>query len=346
MEVTNTNAASQNLGYSDEELERLCTVSSRFETGGAPWATWESENTSFGKTFREWAYYPKSLPLFINSDHGVHWESRCWPNEINNKYTTFFTWNSKKNDLMRENHKKKSYYVPHPWVNYRKKHFPVLPNSRSGTLVFFPHSNATTTPVYKDIDKYITDIKTLPEKHQPVVICLMEHDIHKGLHKKLRKYNIPLVTVGAVNSQSFVDRFYSLAYQFRYTSSPNIGSHTYYILEAGVPFFLFGACPEYQIKGSDAVKDGKQNLSDYGDEEDIREFLKIKTLLSAVVDEVTNEQYILASKYLGLDSRLSGLEAMLILWRELLLHIDEVALMYFKQLYRLLIKLKLSIKAR
>lgn len=340
MASTNINESSHHLGYSDQQLENLCTVSLRFEAGITPWATWESENTSFGKTFREWARYPKVFPLFFSSDHGVHWESRCWPNEINSKYNTFFTWNSKKCELMRENHQKKSYHVPHPWVSYRKKHYPKLPNKRSGTLVFFPHSNAKTTPVYEDIDKYISDIKSLPQKHQPVVICLMAHDIEKKLHKKLRRYDIPLVTVGAVNSQSFVDRFYSLIYQFKYTSSPNIGSHTFYILEAGVPFFLFGPYPEYHIKGSDAVEDGKQNLRDYGDEEDIINFSKIKSLLSLPVDEVTTEQSVMTSKYLGLNSKMTRAKAMLILWKTLFLHVDDLVLIYLKRFNRVLSKLK------
>ena len=316
------------------------------ESGRSPWAAWESENSSFGKTLREWANYPAVFPLYICSDHGVHWESRCWPNETESKYRTFFTWHKKKNELMRKKYGKDSYHVPHPWIFYRRKHFPNLPMHRSGTLVFFAHSNSTTTPVYEDLDKYINDLKSLPEKYQPVVICLSFHDIQKGFHKELRRYGIPLVTAGTTNSQKFVDRFYSLIYQFRFSSSPNVGSHTFYIIEAGVPFFLYGPYPEYHIKGSKFVKDGKQDLRDYGDEEDLLNFARLKELLFSPQDEVTPEQYALVSKYLGMDSKITRLKASLILWRELFLHANEVITAYAKLLRRAASKIKSLLSSR
>lgn len=315
-------------GYSNEELERLGSVHGRFETGIAPWAAWESENSSFGKTFREWAFYPKIFPLYLSSDHGVHWESRCWPNETDSPFKTFFTWNKKKSNLLQKNFGKVSYHVPHPWIFYRKKHFSRIPSDRQGTLVFYAHSNDTTTPVYKDLDQYIGDLKALPDKYQPIVICLSVHDIKKGLHKDLRKYDVPLVTAGTTNSQNFVDRFYSLLYQFRFATSSNVGSHTFYILEAGIPFFLYGPHPEFQIKGSQFVQDGTQNLHDYGDDEDIAEFAKLKELLSSPVDEVTPQQYSSVSKYLGLDSEATRLRASLIVWAGLFWHLPELMATY------------------
>lgn len=317
MDITDKNLESTtaHIGYSDEKLELLSNAESRFERGIAPWATWESENSSFGKTFRKWANYPAVLPLYICSDHGVNWGSRCWPNETENRFATYFTWNKKKNDLMRKNHGKNSYHVPHPWVFYRKKYFPVLPKHRSGTLVFYAHSNSMTTPVYDDLDKYINDLKTLPEKYQPIVICIMADDIKKGLHKELRKYQLPLVTAGNLSSKNFVDRFYSLIYQFRYSSSANIGSHTYYIVEAGVPFFIYGPYPEYHIRGSKFVKDGKQDLRDYGDDEDFLNYSRLKELLSSQKDEITPEQYSLVSKHLGMDSEVTRFKGALILWQ-------------------------------
>ncbi len=194
-------------GYSDEQLELLCKVTDRHELGIAPWATWESENRSLGKSFRLWANYPRILPLYFCSDHGVQWGTRCLPNETGNRYTTFFTWNKKKSDLMRKDHGKNAYHVPHPWVFYRKKYFPILPQNRLGTLVFFTHSNVTATPVINDLDGYINELKSLPEKYQPIVICLGDHDVKQGLHKELRKYkNVTdaIYTTGKIIKGTFV----------------------------------------------------------------------------------------------------------------------------------------------
>ncbi|MEX1199309.1 MAG: hypothetical protein WEB02_00845 [Methylophaga sp.] len=339
MEKTITEAQGIHEGYSDEELEMLSKLSSTFDAGFSPWATWESENSSFGKTFREWAYFPRVLPICAASDHGVHWGATCWPNEIDNPYKAFFTWNKKKHDLMKKNHGKKSYHIPHPWVHYRKKYYPTLPENRKGTLVFFAHSNATTSPKYSDLDEYINDLKSLPDMYQPVVLCLSFHDIQKGLHKRLRKYELPLVTAGTTNSQNFVDRFYLMISQFRFSSSPNIGSHTFYLLEAGIPFFLFGPYPEYHIKGSKAVNDGKQNLSDYGDDDDIENFVQFKALLSTRTDKVTEEQRSIVSQYLGINSEISRKKASWILWRELFLNLDKVPIMYLTKFAKVVKKL-------
>jgi hypothetical protein len=326
-------------GYSDEELEALSKLFCKLDAGLSPWATWESENSSFGKTLREWACFPKFLPICIASDHGVHWGATCWPNELNNRYQAFFTWNKKKNDLMRNRHGKRSYHVPHPWVYYRKKYYPTPLESRKGTLVFYAHSNTTTVPKYKDLDGYISELKALPEKYQPVVICLSFHDIEKGLHKVLREYGLPLVTAGTTNSQNFVDRFYSTITQFRFSSSSNIGSHTFYVLEAGIPFFLLGPYPEYHINGSKAVKDGKQNLLDYGDREDIENLEQFKQLLSTKTDTVTEEQSIFVSNYLGLNAGTTRREAFGIMWREFFLNLGKVLPLYMNKIIRVVNKL-------
>ena len=331
-------------GFSDEKLEALSQVHSKFETGMAPWASHESESSSFGKTFRAWAHFPNFLPLYICSDHGVHWESKCWPNETQSPYKVYFTWNKKKNDLMKRVHQKKSCHVPHPWVFYRKKYFKLPQTQRRGTLVYFPHSNDTTSPVFDDLDRYINGLKSLPDKYQPVVICLSYADVEKGEHKKLRKYNIPLVTAGAMRSQDFVNRFYSLLGNFRFSSSANIGSHTYYAIEAGVSFLLYGEYPEYLIKGSIAVPDGRLNLQDYGDNDDIAEFTRMKILFSAENDQVTTEQYAIVSKYLGLDSGMTRWKASLILWRELFLHLDELVWVYIRRIVGVILRLILPAK--
>jgi hypothetical protein len=321
-------------GFSDEKLEQL-SRHSLFERGLTPWATWESENSSLGKTFRKWACYPSALPLCFCSDHGVHWESRCWPNEVDSPYETFFTWNKKKSIAMKLEHGKSSYYVPHPWVFYRKKYYGNPPPIRSGTLVYYAHSNSLSNPTYKNLDDYMASLVRLPEKYQPICLCVSFHDIEKGTHKKLRKYGIPIVTAGSTGARDFVDRFYSLIYQFRYATSPNIGSHTYYVLEAGVPFFVFGDHPEYHLKGSDAVPDGPLNLKDYGDDDDIERLEHLRLLLSQRVDTVTEEQRTIVSEYLGLDSDMTRIQAAKILWGAFAFNAVQVLQLYVTSFWRL-----------
>lgn len=320
-------------GFSDEKLERL-SQNTLSERGLTPWAAWESENSSFGKTFRKWVRYPSFLPLCFSSDHGVHWESRCWPNEVGSPYSTFFTWNKKKAVKMKVEHGKNAVHVPHPWVYYRRKYFSNFPCKPAGTLVFYAHSNATTTPLYKDLDGYMCALAQLPEKYQPITICMSFHDIEKGLHKKIRKYGFPIVTAGSTAAKMFVDRFYSLIHQFRYATSPNIGSHTYYIIEAGIPFFLFGEHPVVNIKGSNAVSDGLMDLRDYGDDDDIERLEYLRYLLSQQHDVVTEDQRRVIGEYLGLDSGISRLTALLIIVLSLIFNLPKVVGLYFNYIYK------------
>jgi hypothetical protein len=329
------------LGFSDDLLSTLCAPPRRRQRGLAPWATWESENASLGKTFREWARFPKFLPIFICSDHGVHWESRCWENEIDSKYSTFFTWNFKKSLKMRDLHGKNSFHVTHPWVHYRKKKFGDPQIERSGTLVYFPHSNSTTSPTFKDLDLYITQLLRLPSKFHPVVLCLMSHDVEKGLHKNLRHYGIPIVTAGNTSSANFVDNFYSLLYQFKYATSPAslpLGSHAYYVLEAGIPFFLFGEGISYSIAGSISVKDGDLDLNDYGDSEDINRMLNFKASLILPRDEVSEAQRRTTEDYLGVTAQMSRIFAAWLLWKSLFTNLGEFAGLYLKEIRSLLQK--------
>lgn len=323
-------------GFSDDELLRLSHLQRRTEAGYAPWASWEVENSSFGRTLREWAGYPSWLPLCASADHGVHWESRCWPNELESPYRLFLTWNGKKARLMNERHGKTALHIPHPWLAYRKKHYPELDPERNGTVVFFTHSNATTTPVFESLDAYMQSLRDLPACFHPVVICLSFHDVLKGMHRTLRPYGFPIVTAGTTNAQCFVDRFYRIARRFRYACSPTIGSHSFYLAEAGVAFFLHGPAPTYVIKGSRAVRDGEQDLRDYGDDEDIERFMMLRRLFSEPFDTVSAAQSEAVGRYLGEDADTDAGQLQSALWQSLCRNVPRVGSLYLANAGRLL----------
>lgn len=323
-------------GFSDDELLLLSHLQRRTEAGYAPWASWEVENSSFGRTLREWADYPSWLPLCASADHGVHWESRCWPNEIESPYQLFLTWNGKKARLMRERHGKAALHIPHPWLAYRRKHYPELDPARHGTVVYFTHSNSTTTPVFKSLDVYIQSLRDLPAHFYPVVICLSFHDVLKGTHRMLRPYGFPIVTAGTTNAQCFVDRFYRIARNFRYACSPTIGSHSFYLAEAGVPFFLYGPAPTYVIKGSRAVCDGEQDLRDYGDDEDIEHFMALRRLFSEPADVVSTAQREAVGRYLGEDAGTGASQFQSALWQSFRHNLPRVGGLYLDNAGRLL----------
>lgn len=321
-------------GFSDEELLRLSCIQQRNESGYAPWASWEVENSSFGHTLREWTGFPAWLPICACSDHGVHWESRCWPNEIQSHYRLFLTWNSKKGKLMRQHHKKQVLHIPHPWISYRKRHYPKINSERKGTIVYFAHSNSTTTPVYKSLNAYMESLHDLERQSGPVVLCLSFHDILKGMHRKLRRYSFPIVTAGNTSSRFFVDRFYSISSQFTQACSPIIGSHVYYLVESGVPFFLYGSPPSYEIKGSKSVSDGLQDWREYGDDEDIENYRALHALFSDPSDTVTFDQLQAVERYLGANAKTCAKTLRHHLWTALLINSPHLVPLYSRAILR------------
>lgn len=315
-------------GFTDEELLHLSGRKHRREYGFTPWGSWEVENSSFGRTLREWTHYPTSLPLMACSDHGVFWGSRCWPNEINSPYKLFLTWNKKKSEIMNNVHRKNSLHIPHPWLAYREKYYPKSSCTGKGTIVFFAHSNATSRLLYDSLDRYMQNLRDLPESFQPVVICLSFHDVLKGLHTVLRKYGFPIISAGATNSKYFVDRFYSISRLFARSTSTVIGSHSYYLIEMGIPFFLYGEPPTILYTGSDGKPDGAENWHDFGDEEDIERYRSLHLLLSEPVSHVTAAQLDTVGFYLGKNAEIDANVVNNYLWRSLLGNLPRASSLY------------------
>jgi hypothetical protein len=106
--------------------------------------------------------------------------------------------------------------------------------------VFVSHTLPELDRYGFDFDKYFRKLKDLPEKFQPLTICIQMHDVNKGMHIQLRKHNLPMVTLGNSNSPYYADRFYDLARRFKYATSNVVGSQLFYCAELGVSYFLFG----------------------------------------------------------------------------------------------------------
>jgi hypothetical protein len=152
---------------------------------------------------------------------------------------------------------KKVLRIPHPWISFRRAKGIVKKPSAKGTLIFYTHSNVDTK-VINDWDKYFEKIQALPDTYHPFVICMHTHDVNKGNHKNLRKYDIPIVSAGETSSPYFVERFYDLISSFSYATSPNGGSELYYCEELDVRYFIFGDSPKTIAEGNDEKKSSKE----------------------------------------------------------------------------------------
>lgn len=308
---TATNFKDMTAGMTDAELELACEA--QF-TGVSRWVHWTSEIYSFGKCLRFWTKYPDVLPLFVYSDHGVGLHSHQFSHELENQAKVHFTWHPVKAQRYKDFAGKKVLQIIHPWIPYRRLQGITRSERPQGTLVFFTHSTTAVKWEGHDTEEYFEQLRGLPDRFQPVVLCLHMHDIKAGLHKELRRHGFPLVTAGNTLSTDFVDHFYDLVKDYSYATSQTWGSQVAYCVELGIPYFFMGERPELLNISDKNLPEGVAPR--YWDEYHEECAKKAEELFKLPVDVVTDEQRAFVESILGLDSRQTRWQVSWILWRE------------------------------
>lgn len=301
-------------GMSDRELEAACRPGA---TGSSPWAFWTSEHYSFGKCLRAYARYPRALPLYVYADHGVGLNANLYPHELANSARVHLTSLRQKADRNDGLAGRRVVHLPHPWIFYRRSRGIERHPSPKGTLAFFTHHVPGLKWENHDTGKYFELLRSLPEKYQPVVLCLHMHDINSAAHKELRRHGFPLVTAGNTSSTQFVDRFYEIAGAFSYATSQIWGSQTAYCVELGIPYFFLGERPRLVNLDHKDWPPGEVRLQD---EVFLELAAKSEQLFGAPVDAVTEAQRDFVGRTLGLEASITRAQVARILWKEFFHH--------------------------
>jgi len=243
-------------GFSNEELELICDWGLRGYDKKLPykpahWMYWPAELYSFGRCYRDWLGIPSWVPLPIYGDHGVALSGQLSPHEIEAKPKVFVTWFKDRAESLAKEKQKDILRIPHPWITFRRKYgFEKFPSAK-GTLVFYAHSNSGIEIVDHDWDGYFSELKNLPDEYHPLVICMHRHDVEKGYHRHIRKYELPIISAGETSSPYFVERFYDIISRFQFATSNSGGSELFYCEELGVRYFIYGEKPVYINQGHD-----------------------------------------------------------------------------------------------
>lgn len=278
-------------GYTEEKIIQLCDEKKSYK-GFAEWKYWTSEVYSFGNHIRDYAFYPKMLLLMSYCEHGVG-DEMIYNHEVENDASCMFVFSEKKCDDYRKTSSKPCYIIPAPFVWYRRKHHIEPLKIAKGTLAFPAH----TTPEIElgsDIELYIQELKNLPEEFQPVCVCVHMHDVNKGQHKIFLEHNIPVYTIGNAFDYRFAERFYEILKNFKYTTSNMVGSYTYYSVEMGIPFSLYGDRPILMNKTDDNVEKGEYKFLEN------ESYMQSSILFAGLHTKITKEQKECVEKDLGL----------------------------------------------
>lgn len=189
-----------------------------------------------------------------------------------------------------------------PLAIYRKM-AKISPSIKATGTVAFPSHSTLTIESKFNLEKYCRDLLALPDGFHPVTICFQYPDIKLGRDKIYRQHGFKVRTAGKKlrGSLEFVANFYRILSDHRYATSNDIGSYTFYAVEMGIPFFLYGERPYVINIGMRDENIGKTaRISDYT--------LGRRTerlFGTAPSRKITKEQAKFVSREIGLGDRLS-----------------------------------------
>lgn len=291
-------------GFNDQELKNLVDINYIIKIDKSLGCKtiiklfWTSELYSFGKCFREQLNWPNWLPLPFYSDHGVCLLSSFQSHEKNNKSLYHLTWAYPRYKCLSKYNNKNVIRTIYPWITYRRNKKYSIKDDAKGTIIFYAHSNNGIDIQEFNDDEYIKTLKSLPEKYHPLVICLHQHDINKGIHLKLRKYNIPIITMGYTYSPYFVDRFYEIVSHFKNATSSSGGSELFTTTEFGLNYFIIGQPPTYINRSN---KENEIGIMDRKYDSTFIELSNMKKDIFLYGNNNINDKKIFCEEMLGLD---------------------------------------------
>ncbi len=267
---------------------------------------------SLGHWLKDYGYYPKHMPLFTYMDHGMTLFDNIPPHEIKNDAPLIFKFSPRLVETYKKHYKKPVYNLMNPAIHFRQIHDIQQSSDAKGSIFFVGHS----TPLIDDLtdwDIFIEDIFILPAHFHPIDICLHPSDIEKGLGKVFEKKGFKVFCADKGDPLNFIENFYEIIRKYKYALSNLIGSYTFYTVEMGIPFSLYGEDPKYLNKGDMNVEMGTYNS--YKSQET---YQKAETLFKGLYTTITEEQNHFVNFELGKYTTISRKKAAYLLYKAFL----------------------------
>ncbi len=182
--------------------------------------------------------YPKYLPLNARIQHG--WYTEEIPELKKKNLSLMLTWNKRIARKWEEQSNIPVYVLGAPFILYRRMKKIRIKNKAEGTVAF-PHHSTKNVSVKYNIHEYCRVLSSLPKNLKPITICLHYRDFENQA-SYYKNYGFSVVTAGESRQgeTGFVDKFYEILSNHCYSTSNAIGSYTFYAIEIGIPFSLYG----------------------------------------------------------------------------------------------------------
>ena len=269
---------------------------------------------------REYASCPSTLPIFCRFQHGWDPIPKPDPYDAQTDKPLMLVWNKTRLKIWNEGSSIPAAIVGAPFVHYRKLRKIEKDLDAKGTVAFPAHSQPTIDAVF-DIDGYCEQLKSLPIEFHPITICLHLHDLERKKDVIYKKHGFNVVTAGQnwVLGFEYVEKFYEILRSHKFATSNQVGSYTFYAVEMGIPFFIFGESPNLENSG-EPLMPSKYSYTDY----QIGAFAT--NLFQGPTQVISEEQKKFVEDELGVHDCLSGVEL-----RELLIESNHRAIEAYQE---------------
>ncbi|WPU65839.1 hypothetical protein [Peredibacter starrii] len=271
-----------------------------------------AEYYGMGRIIREMGYYPRKWALCISTDHGPSQDDEALRFELTHKYPVILFHSMRRTIAWRSASARLAFCSGSPFAFYRRKNQIRISKNAIGTLAFHTHSTDQIS-VKQQIFEYIEELNSLPEIYQPVEICMYYKDVEKGLHLEYLSKGFVVHTAGHIQDINFVENFYNILKNFRYTTSNSFGSHAFYSVEMGLPFFIYGKKPIRHNCGDSTRPQGDYDLTKIS-----KQYASVTDLFSNVRDSISHEQAQVTIAELGLEDSLNRSQLAVVLYYSLI----------------------------
>ncbi|MDR3602237.1 MAG: hypothetical protein P4L49_17420 [Desulfosporosinus sp.] len=251
---------------------------------------------------REYASCPSTLPLRCRYEHGWNPKSKADPYDLLTDEPQMLVWSRRRLQEWNEESNIPAAIIGAPFVHYRKLRQIEKDIAANGTVAFPAHSTSLVDSVF-DIDEYCKQLKSLPIEFQPITICLHAHDLERKKDVIYKKYGFNVVTAGPiwVLGFEFVQKFYEILRSHKYATSNSVGTYSFYAVEMGIPFFIFGEPATLENSG-EPLMPSKCRYTDYP------MGLLATTMFQGPTQVISEEQKNFVEEELGVHDCLSGEE--------------------------------------
>ena len=203
----------------------------------------ETKSYGYNKILKQYAGFPWYLPLPSHFEHGWTTLRGALKTDLVTNKPSMLVFSKRRAKAWKSESNIPVEIMSCPFILYRRMRKIEKKKDAKGTVAFASHSTYDLGVDFS-IEKYCTKLKQLTDEFHPITVCLFWLD-YVEVADIYRKHGFEVVTAGPKisNSLSFVHNFYEILSNHNFATANDVGSYTFFAVELGLPFFIYGEAP-------------------------------------------------------------------------------------------------------